>query len=42
MRSFRDKYAEGKYVREEIKAMFEAAMGIVEEYEKAMSFLKLL
>jgi hypothetical protein len=35
MRSFRDKYAEGKYVREEIKAMFEAAMGIVEEYEKA-------
>ena len=34
MRSFRDKYAEGKYTREEVMEMFEAAMGIVEEYEK--------
>lgn len=36
MRSFRDKYAEWKYTREEIDGIFEAAMGIVEEYEKAM------
>ncbi|MBR4607579.1 MAG: hypothetical protein IKO41_15330 [Lachnospiraceae bacterium] len=35
MRSFRDKYAEEKYTREEVKVIFEAAMGIVEEYEKA-------
>ena len=42
MRSFRDKYAEGKYSEEEIRDMFEAAMGIVDEYENAMSFLKLL
>ena len=35
MRSFRDKYAEGKYTREEIWEMFQAAMAVVEEYEKA-------
>ena len=35
MRSFRDKYTEGEYSREEIRNVFEAAMGIVEEYEKA-------
>jgi len=34
MRSFRDKYAEGKYTREEIWEMFQAAMAVVEEYEK--------
>ena len=42
MRPFRDKYVEGKYSEEEIRDMFEAAMGIVDEYENAMSFLKLL
>lgn len=35
MRSFRDKYAEGKYTREEIEEMFEKAMAVVEEYKKA-------
>ena len=35
MRSFRDKYAEGKYPKEEIREMFQVAMGVVEEYEKA-------
>lgn len=35
MKSFRDKYAEGKYTREEIREMFQAAIAVVEEYEKA-------
>ena len=35
MKSFQDKYAEGKYTREEIEGIFEVAMGIVTEYEKA-------
>ena len=35
MKSFRDKYAEGKYTKEEIREMFQAAMAVVEEYEMA-------
>ena len=36
MRSFRDKYAEGKYTREEINTLFKVAMEIVEEYKKSI------
>ena len=34
MRSFLEKYAEGKYTGEVIKDVFEIAMAVIEGYEK--------